>query len=336
MSAFLGLLLAMATLPYAGATCFLEPGVDIPGCTCHPSCGTCGYTPDPTSEVDCVTCADPLLSVLPVFPDLTGVCRDLSDPSVVAATAAATCQIALTWDTLLPIPSLDPACACASTCGPAGCGYYDCPSTPVDCIDCAPGLILREIFEDGTGFCQDPSVPVLDNQGESLCLAQKVDGSVEPILPCDCDPSCKVCGYAQEFVEVVQNFVNGQFISVNITVLGEPPTAPTQCIVCADGGTLLSLDGETGICIHEDAGYDDIEHGTEFCKLGLKNACGDVCCDAECPVCGGCDVDCAAMSQLYGANCCPEAIRDDAIQCITAWQTGCVLDAPPCPDGGCP
>jgi len=48
----------------------------IPGCSCHPSCATCGYDAAPTGERDCITCADGS-DVTEVFPDGTGTCGEL-------------------------------------------------------------------------------------------------------------------------------------------------------------------------------------------------------------------------------------------------------------------
>jgi len=36
--------------------CYKTRGNIIKGCTCHPSCSTCGYNGNPVREIDCITC----------------------------------------------------------------------------------------------------------------------------------------------------------------------------------------------------------------------------------------------------------------------------------------
>ena len=60
--------------------CFKDPGEGIPGCECHASCATCGYTDDPTGADDCIACADGI-AVVPVYPDGTGTCPGSSESS---------------------------------------------------------------------------------------------------------------------------------------------------------------------------------------------------------------------------------------------------------------
>ena len=59
--------------PNSGSTCYLTPWQTLPGCTCHPSCATCGYFEEPTAANDCITCrhGGP---VEPVWDDGTGKC----------------------------------------------------------------------------------------------------------------------------------------------------------------------------------------------------------------------------------------------------------------------
>ena len=55
--------------------CFLGPGIGLlSDCTCHPTCQTCGYYINPTSEFDCLTCADGL-ELDPWYDDGSGPCE---------------------------------------------------------------------------------------------------------------------------------------------------------------------------------------------------------------------------------------------------------------------
>ena len=74
------------------ATCYSSPGVVVNSCTCHETCvGTstltfsqsqdtepkkhtdCGYTSNPSTQDDCITCQDNL-TLTPLYDDGTGVC----------------------------------------------------------------------------------------------------------------------------------------------------------------------------------------------------------------------------------------------------------------------
>ena len=46
----------------------------IADCTCHESCGACGYAEDPTGYDSCLTCSDPTYEVNPVNSDGSGDC----------------------------------------------------------------------------------------------------------------------------------------------------------------------------------------------------------------------------------------------------------------------
>jgi len=46
----------------------------IAGCTCHETCAKCGYFNWPNTDDDCVTCADPSVTVTAVYGDGTGYC----------------------------------------------------------------------------------------------------------------------------------------------------------------------------------------------------------------------------------------------------------------------
>lgn len=69
--------------------------------------------------------------------------------------------------------------------------------------------------------------------------------------------------------------------------------------------------------------------------IGVLNSCGDICCPAVCGVCGGCETDCAALSEEFGVECCPGAIRESDIFCGFA-DEGCIVPGvDPCEGGNC-
>ena len=59
----------------AATPCYGAPGAEeaIDGCTCHVSCGSCGYKADPTGYDNCITCKDGLVKTW-VWDDGTGTC----------------------------------------------------------------------------------------------------------------------------------------------------------------------------------------------------------------------------------------------------------------------
>ena len=146
----------------------------IEGCQCHNTCGTgCGYSDDPTGEDDCIDCADGLeLSVQ--YDDGTGSCR-IPGPE-------------LCYEDYYDEEQID-GCMCHHTCGTA-CGYTKFLGEPCefktkeayDCLDCAEGLELFEVWYDGTGYCLEPSV-CLDNE----TFEPRTDDS------CICQDNCAEC-----------------------------------------------------------------------------------------------------------------------------------------------
>ena len=58
------------------SVCFNEDKQQVEGCTCHPSCASCGYYSWPSGSTDCVTCADGS-EVMPYFDDGTGACGEV-------------------------------------------------------------------------------------------------------------------------------------------------------------------------------------------------------------------------------------------------------------------
>ncbi|XRB14789.1 hypothetical protein RI054_09g46290 [Pseudoscourfieldia marina] len=117
--------------------CYSQGNVTVPSCSCHPTCGTCGYTNDPTKAVDCITCADGS-AVKPVYADGTGYCGEPPTGS--------NCFVQ-------PEVALD-NCKCHPTCGT--CGYNNDPTKAVDCITCADGSAVKPVYADGTGYCGEP------------------------------------------------------------------------------------------------------------------------------------------------------------------------------------
>jgi hypothetical protein len=117
--------------------CYEDEGDEysISDCTCHESCGTCGYYWDPTGSDDCLTCSDPTFEVNPWYDDGTGVCvksdgcyEDEGDESSIAG------------------------CACHETCGV--CGYAADPTASDDCLTCSdPTFEVNPIYADGSGDC---------------------------------------------------------------------------------------------------------------------------------------------------------------------------------------
>lgn len=69
---------------------------------------------------------------------------------------------------------------------------------------------------------------------------------------------------------------------------------------------------------------------------GILNECGDICCPEVCGVCGGCEVDCQALSDYHEVECCPGAIRDSERYCELVDDEECILmDVEPCEGGTC-
>ena len=152
----IGVLLVLGGLAAARATCFSSPGVVVAGCTCHPTCSTCGYTAFPDGRDDCIDCAAGL-DLEPFYADNTGFCTTSgSNPN----------------STCFEDPSTTvPSCSCHSSC--ATCGYLSEPTRSIDCITCADsGDTIDPIFSDGTGLCVEDSDSDSDSDSDdSLCFA---------------------------------------------------------------------------------------------------------------------------------------------------------------------
>jgi len=65
------------TSPESG--CFVAKGIQHQDstCMCHPTCRACGYSSDPTSASDCVSCSNTTLGLHPVYNDGTGTCTSI-------------------------------------------------------------------------------------------------------------------------------------------------------------------------------------------------------------------------------------------------------------------
>lgn len=146
-------------------TCMNDDGSVLDGCTCHPSCGSCGYhvaaydafapceTCDwPATEFDCLTCRDGLVKIN-LFDDGTGSCVAPQTPQCFSEYGG---------------EAID-GCECFPAC--ASCGYKDTPTGPDMCIACQQGLTLNARYDDGTGSCDPPDMVIVvvpEDQLQSL------------------------------------------------------------------------------------------------------------------------------------------------------------------------
>ena len=218
--------LLFASVKKVKANCYETEGADpIADCTCHESCGTCGYNFSPTWDSECITCADGQgLELYPEYDDGTGYCKVPGVQACYEYEGAET-----------PIEG----CECDITCGTAGCGYTenedgDDPTYPWNCIDCADGLVLYNTYEDGTGTCRIP--------GPENCLAEV--GDETPIEGCMCHETCGTsCGY--------NKFPGEPF--------EEWPDYEYDCMDCPDGLELFAVwDDGTGYCLEPSICYDPV------------------------------------------------------------------------------
>ena len=216
------------------AQCYEEEGGEpIADCTCHESCGTCGYNYDPSYYWECITCAEGQgLELYPEYEDGTGECRV---PGVQAC-------YEYEGDT-----ETIPDCECDNTCG-TGCGYYDEPNGSYDCIDCIDGLVLYDLYIDGTGRCREP--------GAEACYENVSDDT--PIEGCMCHESCgtSCAGLLYEDLSDIGEGVFEQW-----------PDYEENCVDCVDGLELFPVweDG-TGYCLEPSICYDpDTFEPTETC-----------------------------------------------------------------------
>ena len=67
--------------PNFGSRCFNEGFQLVLGCTCHPSCGSCGFGAWPSRDADCITCRHGG-SVLPLYTDRTGYCFETFEEAI--------------------------------------------------------------------------------------------------------------------------------------------------------------------------------------------------------------------------------------------------------------
>jgi hypothetical protein len=144
----------------------------ISDCTCHDSCGACGYGSDPTGSTDCISCSDPTYEVNPVNEDGTGECVKIPK-SGCYETEGDEASIA--------------DCTCHESCG--ACGYGSDPTGSTDCISACsnPTYEVNPVNEDGTGECV--KIP------KSGCY--ETEGDEASIADCVCHETCGACGYAE-------------------------------------------------------------------------------------------------------------------------------------------
>jgi len=217
--AFVIALLFADSIKKVKATCYSEVGGEpIADCTCHESCGTCGYNDEPIWDSECITCADGSgFELYPDYDDGTGYCRVPPNEACYEYEGAET-----------PIEG----CECDETCGTAGCGYNDDPTSYDSCLDCIDSLVLSIQYEDGTGLCRIP--------GPELCL--EAVGDETPIEGCMCHETCGTsCGYTRYPGDMFEEW----------------PESDYDCMDCAEGLELFAVwaDG-TGYCLEPSVCYD--------------------------------------------------------------------------------
>jgi len=119
--------------------CYEQGYVKAPNCTCHSSCKACNYYGIPPTELGCISCADGS-NVTEVFDDGAGYCEKVQG-----------CYDYYKGENI-------PNCSCHSSC--EACWFHDNSTTEFDCITCADGSDINEIYHDGSGHCKS-DVPSL-------------------------------------------------------------------------------------------------------------------------------------------------------------------------------
>merc|ERR1719506_2224284 len=105
--------------PTTSPTCFEDNQTGIPGCECHASCASCGYTDDPTGPADCIACADGG-AVVPVYHDGTGWCNSTTSAPTTSPTAAPTGAPTAVGATAAPTGAPTSAPTTSPTAAPTG------------------------------------------------------------------------------------------------------------------------------------------------------------------------------------------------------------------------
>lgn len=129
-------------------------------CTCHESCGSCGYSEDPTGSDDCLTCSDPIYEFVP----RGDVCMD--DESV--------------------SDLYDYTCSFYND-EPELCGYYDTE----DFMAIRECCVCRGINDAGGDMTASAGSCVVDGMIHG-CYGYPFDSIFEA---CECHESCGACGY---------------------------------------------------------------------------------------------------------------------------------------------
>ena len=231
----IALLFASSSIKKVKASCFAEEGGEaIADCTCHESCATCGYSGAPTASSECITCEGEGIELFPYWEDGTGY-RNTPGPE--------NCLADFGDET----PMED--CQCHFTCGTA-CGYLPdfpeefseeyaeelaaefIPDTEFHCIDCADGLTLYPMWEDGSGVCHGPQQCTDGTTGETADASES----------CACEDNCQQCGSEGD--------------------LGMFEAAPNNCIMCKNIITMpTTSSGEAMAGFCDDVNIDDYYEG---------------------------------------------------------------------------
>jgi len=161
--------------PTHGRPCYSEVGGEpIEDCTCHESCGSCGYGPSPTTANDCLSCLDQL-TIFKIYPNGTGMClaRPIDEPAPNSG-----CywwpehyfDHNLDGHSVIPHAPHPPLsnCRCHHTC--ADCGY-------------AMDYSTQKITSDHQPIPDDPAAVAMVNDNPHACLTCKA-----PLVLADSDP----------------------------------------------------------------------------------------------------------------------------------------------------
>jgi len=177
--------------------CYDSNKTKIEDCECHPSCRACGFSEKPFGANNCLKCPDGSRPPERLWSDGGGSCM-----SVIMSGGC--------FGRGFKLP--ESACTCHPNC--KACGFSLSPWGPNDCISCASGDTVHQVFLEGTGTCPHR------HTGHCYDLFKR------PIEGCVCHDSCLDCGYALN------------------------PELPHQCISCKSGTPVreMAADG-TGTCM---------------------------------------------------------------------------------------
>ena len=139
--------------------CYREKGSLIPGCECHSSCGSCGFTENPTGADDCITCADSTHVLMPLYEDGTGGCVAPGDPASSACEDVDDAVKAATGYTCPEIVAISPS-TCAS--------------------DLCPTCTYKGYCDNACGFCSAGSSEV-SMTAEERAAARQAEREAERV-----------------------------------------------------------------------------------------------------------------------------------------------------------